>query len=465
MGQINLVLLSQVTGDPFADTGAWALEVFQKEHPGEDILQIIERVAKIYVYQWDAKINPFFLNSTITQPAFKGERKIDETLRYFRGLLDETEPYQEGVCRILGQHTKLFSAGRGNHIMSGSGNFINFHHAFEPGLMLSKEVLIRIFFVPLGAVFIGNRVAVIGSNDTKIEKWFVKEIVEKNLARIANQTSEGIYKSPYGNPANALFESVKKWISDYDIPDDETVEVSLYHFTNFGASPEITLYSFSARLFRFYRKVLNRAFVGDWQRFVRSHYRLPKETVYREQTDAFFIESKKAITPVEENTVKGFYNTVYAQLLNEKNIRALMTVWCAQQYKAQRTFKFFHIATLYQTFLRDMKEETLRKIEHIADIVVNNDDKRKTWLSTLLRVKNEATFRNFLVQLMREQNRQNLSEPVIGLRDYDRYFLSDGVYARETRDLILISIYEKLSERNIVDDTDVSDEELIEETN
>jgi len=465
MNQINLQLLTQVTGDPFADTGAWALEIFQKEHSGEDILQIIERAAKIYVNHWDAKINPFFLNSTITQPAFKGERRIEETLKYFRGLLTETEPNQEGVCRILGQHAKLFPAGRSNHIMSGSGNFINFHHAFEPGVMLSKEVLIRIFFVPLGAVFVGNRVAVIGSNDTKVEKWFVKDIVTKNLARIATQTSEGIYKSPYGNPANTLFESVKKWVNDYDIPDDATVEVNLYHFTNFGASPEITLYSFSARLFRFYRKVLHRDFVADWQRFVRSHYRPPKETVYREQDDTFFTESKKIVAQVEEETVKGFYNLIYVQLLTEKNILALMAAWCVRQYKAQRPFKFFHIATLYQTFLRDMKEETLRKIEHIADIVVNNDEKRKKWLSALLRVKHDASFRDFLIQVMREQNRQNVAEPVIGLRDYDRYFLSDGVFARETRDLILISIYEKLSERHIVDDTDVPDEELVEETN
>ena len=349
--------------------------------------------------------------------------------------------------------------------MSGSGTFINFHHAFEPGVMLSKEVLIRIFFVPLGAVFVGNRVAVISCNYTKVEKLFVKKIVEENLTRIATQTSEGIYKSPYGNPANTLFASVSGWISEYDIPNDETIEVNLYHFTNFGASPEITLYSFSARLFRFYRKVLNRAFVADWQRFVRSHYRPPKETVYREQDDAFFTESKKVVNPVEEEAVKGFYNSIYTQLLAEKNIRALMAAWCARQYEARRPFKFFHIATLYQTFLRDMKEETLRRIEHIADIVVNNDDKRKTWLSMLLRVKNEASFRNFLIPLMREQNRQNVAEPVIGLRDYDHYFLSDGVYARETRDLILISIYEKLSERNIVEDTDVPDEVLTEEIN
>lgn len=465
MNQINLPLLTQKSGDPFADTGAWALEAFQQEHPGENVLQLIERATKIYVNQWESKINPFFLNSTITQPAFKGERKIEETLKYFRGLLDETEPHQEGVCRILGHSAKLFPAGRNNHIMSGSGTFINFHHGFEPGVMLSKEVLIRMFFVPLGAVFVGNRVAIISSNDTRVEQWFVKDIVQQNLTRLANQTSDGIYKSPYGYPANALFESVKKWVSDYALDDQENTEVSLYHFTNFGASPEITLYSFSARLFQFYRKVLHRDFATDWQRFVRAHYRPPKETTYREQDDAFFTESKKVVTPVEEGAVKGFYNTVYTGLLAEKSILRLMAAWCARQWKAQRPFHFFHIASLYQHFLYDMKEETLRKIEHIADIVVNHEDKRKRWLTALLRVRHDDSLRSFLIDLMREQNRQGVTEPVIGLRDFDRYFLSDGVHARATRDLILISIYEKLCERNIVDDTEVDEEELLEEVN
>lgn len=458
MKKLNQDWLYQRTGDPFADTGAWALETFAKEHPGEDILHLIERVAKIYVNRWDAKINPFFLNSTITQPAFKGERKIAETLKYFRGLMDGTEPHEEGYCRILGQRTNLFAAGRNNHIMSGSGTFINFHHAFEPGVMLSKEVLIRTFFVPLGAVFIGNRVAVIGSNKTQVEKWLVEDIVRANLARIANGTSEGIYKSPYGHPANTLFESVKKWNSEFNPDDDDNIEITLYHFTNFGASPEISIYNFSARLFKFYRKMLKGERVTDWQRFVRGHYRPPKGTIYREDNDTFFIENKKEIAPAEEESVKGFYNTVYSNLLNEKSIRPQMTAWCARQYKAQRPFKMFHIATLYQTFLHDMKEETLRQIERIADIVVNNADKRKRWLNTLLRVKNDSSLRDFLLQLIREQNQQGETEPVIRLREFDRYFLADGVYAKETRDLLLISVYEKLCDLKIVADVDIPDE-------
>lgn len=457
---INPDWLYQRTGDPFADTGAWALEVFQKEHPGEDILKLINRLAHIYVDYWDAKIHPFFLNSTITQPAFKGEKKIEETLKYFKGLLEETEENKEGYCRILGQKTKLFPAGRNNHILSGSGTFLNYHHAFEKGIMLSKEVLIRIFFVPLGSVFVGNRVAVINSNKTEIEKWFVKRIVQENLKVIGSGNPEGVLKSPYSNPANALFEFVKECIYSLDIPEDDSVEVSLYHFTNFGASPEISLYTFSARLFKFYRKILKSDFKADWQRFIRSYYR-SKEATYKEQDDAFVIESKKEVTPVSEETVKGFYNSIYLKLLNDQDIRSSMTAWCHRQYLQQRPFQFYHIASLYQTFLKDMKKETLEKIERIADLVVGND-KRNRWLNQLRKVQSDWKFRNFLIDIIEDNNSKNGKEPVITLKEYVEYFQADGVYSREIRDLMLISIYEKLCDKGIVEELDTM--EVPEET-
>ena len=42
-----------------------------------------QSITKIYVNSWGGKIHAFFLNSTITQPAFKNDRKIEETLKYY----------------------------------------------------------------------------------------------------------------------------------------------------------------------------------------------------------------------------------------------------------------------------------------------------------------------------------------------------------------------------------------------
>ena len=64
--------LTRTTGDPFVDAGGYALEEFSRHFPDLDILQLIRKASEIYVNSWGARINPFFLNSPITQPAFKG---------------------------------------------------------------------------------------------------------------------------------------------------------------------------------------------------------------------------------------------------------------------------------------------------------------------------------------------------------------------------------------------------------
>src|SRR5690606_11031044 len=111
---------------------------------------------------------------------------------------------EEGYCRILGEKTKLFPGGRDNDILSGSGTFINFHHAFQSGIMLSKEALIRMFFVPLGCVQLNDKIALLYSNNEELAEYFVTENVQENSRRIATKIAEGIRRWKFKNPSSAL---------------------------------------------------------------------------------------------------------------------------------------------------------------------------------------------------------------------------------------------------------------------
>ena len=105
---INYEWLTRPTGDPFADAGGFTIEYLSEKFPEKDILELIDYVTKIYVEKWGGKLNAFFLNSKITQPAFQGPRKIEETVKYFAALVKETEPSETGYCRITGRETKLY---------------------------------------------------------------------------------------------------------------------------------------------------------------------------------------------------------------------------------------------------------------------------------------------------------------------------------------------------------------------
>ncbi len=93
--------------DKFILPKNWLIEDTLDTHIKEiykdkDILELIEAVAKIYVNTWGSKVHPFFLNHSITQPAYDAPRKILETVKYYRSLITGEAEGEEGYCRILG---------------------------------------------------------------------------------------------------------------------------------------------------------------------------------------------------------------------------------------------------------------------------------------------------------------------------------------------------------------------------
>jgi len=438
---------TSTTGDPFADTGGYVIEQLWKlpNLKNKTISQLIEYAARIYVNNWGAKLHAFFLNSKITQPAFKGPKKIEETIKYYQGLIDESEPFEMGYCRILGTKNKLFQGGRDNSILSGSGTFLNFHHNFQGGVMLSKEVLIRMFFVPLGAQQLSDKIALLSSNNEKITRSFVRQNVIENLSRIGAKSADGVLKSKFNNPASGLFDFVHSCLTKNEdlFEEDENIEINLYHFTNFGASPEIILYNFSSPLFSFYKEVLYRTLETDWKKFVRKHYynSKHKDTVYDSKSELFISEKKK--TSIQYDEYKTWINWIYQDLLLGKNLLPTILKW-----NNRNSFNF-KIVRLYQNHLKNMDNKTLDKIETLADYIINDEGQLKKRISMLNRAEKAHDIRRFVLGLIKENHEQKSEAVLVSLKDYVNYLFPDGTSSKEIRDLLLISLYQKMHENKI----------------
>ena len=435
------------TGDPFADTGGYVIEQLWQLPNLKDksISQLIEYATKIYVNNWNAKLQAFFLNSKITQAAFKGAKKIEEAIKYYNALLDETEPHQTGFCRILGIKTKLYSGGRDNSILSGSGTFLNFHHSFQNGVMLSKEVLIRMFFVPLGAQQLSDKIAVLSSNNQKVVKRFVRQNVRDNVSRIGSKSADGVLKSKFNNPASGLFDFVHSClIKNEDLfEEEEDIEISLHHFTNFGPSPDIVLYNLSARLFSFYKKLLHRSIESDWKKFVRKHYYNSKykDSIYDSKSELFISDKKK--TSIQFDEYSTWVNWIYQDLLLGKNILPAILKW-----NKKHSFNF-KIVRLYQINLKNMDNKTLDKIQSLADYIISDEGKLKRRIGALNKAERVADIRRFILRLVDENHANKNIEPLISLEDYVNYLFPDGTSAKEIRDLLLIDLYQKMHENKI----------------
>ncbi|HYX06671.1 MAG TPA: hypothetical protein VE912_08045, partial [Bacteroidales bacterium] len=370
--KLNKDWLIRRTGDPFADVGGLVIKTLMRQRNTDDIIQLIKEVTILYVNDWNAKLNAFFLNSKITQPAFKGNKKITETLKYFNNLINDELPFEQGYCRILGEKTKLFIGGRDNHILSGSGKFVNFHHAFQEGIMLSKEAVIRMFFVPLGSIQLTDKIALLHSNNEDLSEFFIAENVNENLRLVASKIAKGPLPTNFKKPSSALFDFALRWIREAKKNSSDYTELNLYHFTNFGASPEIVLYNFSAALFTFYRLIQYRTMKYDWDKFTHSYFHY-KKAKYLFETDTFELTEKKVITALKYDDFKTWRNTIYEKLLNGRSILNNILNWVRDQDHSLN----FNIVKLYQINLRNMDEKTLQIIERIADYVLQDSSNIK----------------------------------------------------------------------------------------
>lgn len=466
MNQMNSLTIP--TGDPFADTGGYVIQHFQKMEKWKDrsILDLIEYMAGIYVNQWGAGINALFLNSAVTQASYKGDQKIAETVKYFRSLMDGKAPFEMGYCRISGEYTQLFKGGRENYMMAGSGAFINFHHSFDEGIRLSKEILIRLFFVPFGVRQIGGMVGVISSNLELITEKYVEDNCQMNGAELGSGMGKGVLRHDISNPTNALFNFAENWIhhlpelckndaEEFPIPRQQTT-INLFHFTNFAAAPDIQILTLTADVFEFYTFCQGIKIRKEWNQFVRGHHRNAKYSKAQFNFETGNWETAKESLGYDD--YKNWRNGILDRLLAGKSITRLFANWVQHHHIS------FKIISKYLTTIRNMDKRTVDKILFLGDYVVGHDpDYISKTIKYLDGCRNAHSLRR-IIGKWNADNSKTGNEPLVRVEEYVNYLFADGSNWSEIRDVLIIAIYEKSYDKGKTIDVELSqDENLIQE--
>ena len=446
---IDYEWLFKPTGDPFANAGGYALKVFAETFPDDDIMQLISRATDIYVNKWSGKIHTFFLNSKITNNQIK--HKKEETLKYFESLINDTDA-RTGFCRISGRETSVFPAGRDNSVLSGSGKFVNFHHGFDSGIMLSKEVLLRLFFLPMGVNLLGGKVCVIDSSDKEVSEKFVSDNCNNIFREIAQKCSEGVLKSPSAAPSTELFRFADRIIKERDETANKDCSLNLYLFTNFGAKPELEIYTLPFEGMDFYRFVNKAKYKDDWQKFISTKY-----FCYNTKTKKR--EWAGENSEIGENEFKYWKNSVYENFIIGKSVLPEILKW-----SKDNSFNF-DIVKYYELKVRKMKKETILKIEQMADFIFEaNNDKfsLEKVIKKLYAVDSSYDLRRFvlkdIVAKYYEKHHEE-EQAIITVEDYTNYLFPDTDSWKETRDVLIIALFQKLHERNMkIEISDVEQE-------
>lgn len=442
---INYEKLWSPSGDVFADAGGYALKYLSERYPNKNILELIEYATDIYVNKWKKSIYQFFPNSPLLQNAGNPTKQKDDTIRYFVSLLKNEGIVKVDFCRILGFKTELFLARRNNSILTGASSYANFHHAFEDGMNVSKEAIIRFYFLPFGSEMLCGKICVIHSNNPITTQFYVKECCENNMKSIG-QNIDSITNNFSKNVSTAIFRFLDAVL--LNIKNNNTEYLSLYNYTNYNQKPDLQIYTLPFEAFDFYRETQRSNNKATWQRFVSAYYKKPtefKKAEFNTETLTFNVLEKKEERVVNESEYKYWTNTIYQNLINQKSILPLILKW-----SINNSFNI-NLVKCYLYNIIKMKKETIDKIMTLADFVVDNTKEAdlKKVLTKLNGIKSSSLLRKFLLKIV-EQNFQNgNSEPIITVQDYTEYLFPEDNFWKEIRDVLLIAIYQRLHENAV----------------
>ena len=459
----------RITGDPFIDAGSMAAEaIFDKlglkEATKENWLKVIDWAATIYQDKWGSAIDAISLNGVVTHNQ-KRKRARKEAITFYQKIFSNQNPYKwpaiRGWCRGCGSHELLFGGGRDILPLSGSGAFLNFHHAHENGLFLCKHCVASLFFVPFSVLQCGKNIALLQTRTKPLREFWKKNTVMQNLGDIAVGKSQGILRSPYNNVKNALFGLVNNLITEWHSAKKEFVaeDLRLFYFTNFGANPECEIYDLPADVFHFLWIVSDPAVphVYDaWKTFVRRNYRI-RDADFDEDTRSWKKSKGKSKSELSEKDYLNSPNFVYQRLLSGKNILSLMYV-----QRQRKTLVPIEIPKAYLLEVRHMKKERIDAVLLLADRIceIIRAEKAPKLLYPIESARVVYEFRAGLLKLFKKNMQLGNEEPLFTTEDYLYKLLPDGEPWSDVRDLLLIRIYEKLHDELRTQPEAVSEESI-----
>lgn len=441
----------RITGNAFVDSGIYALKTFCEKDLNDitkdDLINLSETISKLYPKaKWNKNMYTVFPN---LQPlTYKVEGKEEKYFKVLKNLLDNIPPVNDsGDCMACGRRNTDTQVVKSNVPLTGSGSLKNYFSFANDGADYCNLCTLLIQFSPLVMYASGGKMILLHSDSSKVMNHWSKKALKNISKQESMQVYTGCFNEGYTNPQNAVFKMIMDIIRDSDERwADEYPSLNFYYFTNYNQGPELEIFNVPTNVFRFLTYIPPDEY-SNWNMIVRKGYVYVKWDKVKELND-----------------YKNKRNTVYNNLLTNKSI---LYYFFNRKYK--KAYCSWDLLKYYMMEVRKMDEERLETIKSLGDklaeyIKSNNDTKV---LHNLETAKNYNSFRNILRKVIKKRIANSEEELLFTYDDYVKYLFPEGNLTwRETQDLLLFRIYEKLHEwlvaENYVeefkDETDIEEE-------
>ncbi|GAB6161965.1 type I-B CRISPR-associated protein Cas8b1/Cst1 [Desulfothermus naphthae] len=433
-----------ITGDPFVDAGNAVIEELKRVFKNKSIIDLIDMVSDWFIHNWKGKLDSLQLNSNITN-VHKRKRAKQETMDFFNDLHGKgNSSVSFGNCRICGKEEKLFRSGRDIYPLSGSGAFVNYHHCHEEGILICKDCIVKLFFLPLSVLQMGGNLALLHLTNEKTINYWTEKVIKTNLNKLSQGISDGILQSDFKNPKNALFNMATDLIINFNC---ERETLQLYYFTNYAAKPNCEIYILPSPVFSYLNKVL-KSCKKDWYLFFNKHYKINKA----EWDDINEVWRDKKNDEIDYKDYKDNKNEIVEKLLNGVNL-----VPTFRKFYRECFLKHKNVSTLmFDYYLKEVKNMNAEQIQlikklgnSIIEIAKKDDNNFKKYLTMIESASKAFQLRAVIISLIKKHYLNGEKEPLITLEEYVNYLFPDGTYWSEIRDILIIYLYELLHKKNI----------------
>lgn len=452
---------SQSVGDPMVEIGRLGLIEFCGKDRFESFGELEKEVHKLfnlYVYKDTKTLNQVFSdNSKFTHNSTTNDSKkrLNNAIEFFRRLTDQN---YDGYCLCCGSKDNLSNVEKMLFPLTSGDKNVNFTPYLSSNLLMCKHCMTSLFFVPINSQKVEWGKAFLISDNKDINKYWNEgniKLFNANLAKnidIMPDSKTNIFN-------NFIYETIES------LQEEELFgDIAFYLFSNVDRNTKIEIVHIYKNQMQFIHKVAPKFFKDSLPTKDKDewNYLIFKHSNKERKNDGKNVKFEDEVIKNKDykSTLK-YSNPLIKNFIQGKSILGFF----------KRNRSSWHLTQIYLKEIQGMREERLVVLKKVADGLVKlypNDDAAlyKKVIDKLQITKNQNEFRERLRIFMRQ----------IMLLDGSKLFSTDemvfqilpsGENWAETKDILLIALYEKLTlddetkaelEKHINNEGDVEDE-------
>lgn len=455
---------SQSVGDPMVEIGRLGLIEFcgkDKFQSFEELEKELKKIFKLYIEKLTIStgtkpksgLTMFWLNNPISygKDTEKAISKIEEAFK----------SEEIGNCFCCGNHHPLVDADRTIYPLGFASTNVNFGSSFSSGIKICPICYISLYSMPLNTQKVAGKVGFFIGNEDVNRYW------NKLNGRYIKKIQVDIREHDLINSNVDYFENFIYWhINKLSLKEIDFDNISFYNFSNMGNKVSIDIQNISNHLINFLHTFSTTAFGNKlrlehqkiWNSLIAKHfiylkYKSDIELIKTEKKDIeIILRSKQAIKKEKNRIISKFIrneNIFYFMKSDfEKEREKIIDISLKLKYSKAYSSLIFK----YLKEVQVMNKERLDFIKELARKIAETKDGKK-FIGEIGRCKNSNSFRRELIKILDnyfKKKREKLFNP----DDFVYKLLPKDTYFAETRDILIVAMYEYLAD-------ELKDQEII----